>query len=147
LTTQNGKHTQAVYLADCDGHPRVHTPFIVGLFNYLERHMPSVGYFNPIAAQDRDGSVDLHVDLIHKTFGLKHDMRSMYAVTEADATKVSGRDEQLAHPKWPAGHPSSACSSPFAQPEAVVSHHVRTIKLSSITRSLLSSLFATTGAT
>ena len=77
-----------MYLADCDGHPRVHTPFIVGLFNYFERHLPGVGFFSPIAAQGHDGHVDLHVELIHKAFGLGHDVRSMSAVTEDEATRV-----------------------------------------------------------
>ena len=95
-----------MYLADCDGHPRVHTPFIVGLFNYFERHMPGVGYFNPIAAQGADGKVDLHVDLIHKTFGLRHDMRNMYAVTEDEATRVGAA--AAAEPQA-AGAPKTPC--------------------------------------
>jgi hypothetical protein len=106
LTTQNGggkKTHQAVYLADCDGHPRVHTPFIVGLFNYCSSKLPGVGFFTPIAATKRDGTVDQHVELIHTTFGLGQDMQGMLAVTEDEATRVRSPGQCLA---------SSAGSSP-----------------------------------
>lgn len=42
------------------------TPLLLGFFNYFERHLPHVGFFEPIAAEALASSelrIDRHVEL------------------------------------------------------------------------------------
>jgi hypothetical protein len=42
------------------------TPILLGFFNYFERHLPNVGFFEPIAAEALASSelkIDRHVEL------------------------------------------------------------------------------------
>lgn len=68
----NGKHS-AVYLTDANGTTaQEHTPLILGLLNYFERHLPYVGYFTPFGGSPGakgELPVDRHLRLVQSVFG------------------------------------------------------------------------------
>lgn len=82
----NAKHS-AIYLTDAEGNTvQEHTPLILGLLNYFERHLPFVGYFSPITGSHNAGSqhpVDRHLQLIRSVFEMKGDPRCAAAGTLA----------------------------------------------------------------
>eukprot|EP00775_Hariotina_reticulata_P002838 gene2838-3131_t len=91
----------AVYITDVDGNVISHTPLLLGLVNYFERHLPYVGYFMPIAGtahpETGDHPLDKQLRLIHDAFELKYDIRSMMGVPEEEAVKLvtSGKRAEL----------------------------------------------------
>jgi hypothetical protein len=68
---KSGKHS-AIYITDGNGTTmKNHTPLILGMLNYFERHLPFVGYFTPIGGAPGVGK-DLtgpHLRLIQSVFG------------------------------------------------------------------------------
>lgn len=93
----------ALYLTSPEGGARGATPLLLGLMNYLERHLPDVGYFLPVGspAADRDPltGLDRRAALVaaasdHRALG---DPREMVAVPEEEAALLiaSGRTSEL----------------------------------------------------
>ncbi|KAG2432638.1 hypothetical protein HXX76_008978 [Chlamydomonas incerta] len=76
------------------------TPLLLGFFNYFERHLPHVGFFEPIAAEALASSelrIDRHVELVYKVFNLKGDVRAMTGVQDAEAARMiaNGQHSEL----------------------------------------------------
>jgi BioD-like phosphotransacetylase family protein len=90
-----------VYITDVDGNVASHTPLLLGLVNYFERHLPYVGYFIPIAGtahpETGDHALDKQLRLVHDAFELKYDMKAMMGVPEEEAVKLltSGKKAEL----------------------------------------------------
>jgi BioD-like phosphotransacetylase family protein len=93
----------ALYLTSPEGGARGATPLLLGLMNYLERHLPDVGYFLPVGspAADRDPvtGIDRRAELVaaasdHRALG---DPREMVGVPEEEAALLiaSGRTSEL----------------------------------------------------
>ncbi|KAL6745739.1 phosphate acetyl/butaryl transferase-domain-containing protein [Haematococcus lacustris] len=64
---------------------------------WLERHLPSVGFFVPIAGESNPQSasgVDRHAELLHSVFSLPGDVRGMQGTTEAEANKMIANGKQ-----------------------------------------------------
>ena len=65
----------------------------MGLVNYFEHHLPYVGYFAPIGgtANPETGShpMDKQLKLIHDSFELKYDVKTMMGITEEEAASQS----------------------------------------------------------
>ncbi|GLC39613.1 hypothetical protein PLESTB_001956600 [Pleodorina starrii] len=67
------------------------TPLLLGFFNYFERHLPSVGFFEPIAAAALASSelkIDRHVELVYKVFNMKGEVAHMTGVQDAEAARM-----------------------------------------------------------
>lgn len=68
-----------------------HTPLLIGLVNYFERHLPYVGYYAPIggsANPDKSNHpIDRQLRLIHDAFEFKYDVKSMMGVSEEEAVR------------------------------------------------------------
>lgn len=67
------KHS-ALYITDAVGATvQEHTPLLLGMLNYFERHLPYVGYFTPFggAAAGKASALptDAHVKLMQSVFG------------------------------------------------------------------------------
>lgn len=82
------------------------SPMLIGLMEYFQRHVPSVGFFMPIGTEPLQGNTDLpvpkHIALLRKHFGLRDSPRSMYGVSqkEAQALLAAGRTEELMDRIW-----------------------------------------------
>ncbi|GIL65714.1 hypothetical protein Vafri_19393 [Volvox africanus] len=95
----NGKHSsgannssglQSLFLSDISLVGQ-RTPLLLGFFNYFERHLPHVGFFEPIAAEALASSelkIDRHVELVYKVFNLKGEASRMTGVQDAEAAKM-----------------------------------------------------------
>jgi hypothetical protein len=67
-----GQKHSAIYITDAVGSTQQeHTPLILGLLNYFERHLPRVGYFTPLGGSPRGAAhpTDAHVKLVQSVFG------------------------------------------------------------------------------
>ncbi|KIY98420.1 hypothetical protein MNEG_9541, partial [Monoraphidium neglectum] len=83
----NGEKHSAIYITDSEGGTvHDHTPLILGLLNYFERHLPFVGYFAPFGgggghaaagqvASGNDVMMDRHLKLICSVFKMKCEPR------------------------------------------------------------------------
>ncbi|EFN58138.1 hypothetical protein CHLNCDRAFT_141896 [Chlorella variabilis] len=78
------------------------SPILIGLMEYFSRHMPHVGFFQPIGADPlvhsaKYAKLPKHVALLKEAFSLPDDPSRMYGVTgdEAQALLASGRTEEL----------------------------------------------------
>ncbi|EFJ50359.1 phosphate acetyltransferase [Volvox carteri f. nagariensis] len=76
------------------------TPLLLGFFNYFERHLPHVGFFEPIAHEALASSelkIDRHVELVYKVFNLKGDATRMTGVQDAEAARMiaNGQHSEL----------------------------------------------------
>lgn len=75
--TANGGRHSALYLTDAEGTTmQNHTPLILGLLNYFERHLPFVGYYSPFGGSAAGGAlaaanhpIDRHLRLVQSVFG------------------------------------------------------------------------------
>lgn len=82
------------------------SPILIGLMDYFQRHVPSVGFFMPIGTEpleiNADQPVPKHIALLKKHFGLADSARSMYGVSqkEAQALLAGGRTEELMDRIW-----------------------------------------------
>mmetsp|Transcript_19762 Transcript_19762/g.42933 ORF Transcript_19762/g.42933 Transcript_19762/m.42933 type:complete len:768 (-) Transcript_19762:957-3260(-) len=90
--TDAKQETQAVLLSDITNSGQ-RTPILLGLVNYLQRHLPSVGFFQPISGPTLPTStlnVDRHVELVYNICELKGDVRNMAGVNHTEAQKMIG---------------------------------------------------------
>lgn len=91
LTSEAGHHS-SVYFTDVDGNPTSHTPLLLGLVNYFQRHLPEVGYFAPVGGSadpaTGDHPIDRHLRVVHDAFDLRYDLRAMVGVPEEEAVKL-----------------------------------------------------------
>lgn len=88
--TSSSKHS-ALYITDGEGRMiEEHTPLILGLLNYFERHLPFVGYFTPFGGGGPNHIIDRHINLIHSVFKWQGDPSSMVGVPEEDAARQIG---------------------------------------------------------
>ncbi|KAF8061400.1 pta [Scenedesmus sp. PABB004] len=100
LAGDSHRHS-AVYVTDAEGSVASHTPLLLGLMNYFERHLPFVGYFAPIGGSANpdtgDHPLDRHLRLVHDTFELKYETRLMQGVAEEEAVRLvaAGRRGEL----------------------------------------------------
>ncbi|GIL76328.1 hypothetical protein Vretimale_5892 [Volvox reticuliferus] len=97
LTTGNGNGgAESLFISDINlsGH---RTPLLLGLMNYFEKHLPKVGYFQPItgrAAQDSHLKVDRTLDLMYNVFKMAGDPHRMYGVQEVEAAQLIAAGKQ-----------------------------------------------------
>ena len=93
-SSSNGKHS-AIYITDAEGNTvQEHTPLILGLLNYFERHLPFVGYFAPWAGSlnaSTQHPIDRHIQLVRSVFEMKGDTRCAAAAAAAAAPARSRR--------------------------------------------------------
>lgn len=91
-SNKDGSRHAAIYVTDADNWPITHTPFMIGLMNYFERHIPYVGLFSSVAGtggSDSPHPVDKHLQLIHAAFNHRGaDLQNMIGATEDEATKA-----------------------------------------------------------
>ncbi|GBF96450.1 ferredoxin-dependent glutamate synthase [Raphidocelis subcapitata] len=93
-----GKHS-AIYLTDGNGTTlQEHTPLILGMLNYFERHLPFVGYFTPFGGnQGAKGNhpTDRHLRLVQSVVG--GEPSSMMGVPEDEAARLiaAGKTAEL----------------------------------------------------
>ncbi|KAG2499809.1 hypothetical protein HYH03_002105 [Edaphochlamys debaryana] len=90
---------QCLFLSDVSNVGQ-RTPLLLGFFNYFERHLPHVGFFEPIAAEALATSelkIDRHVELVYKVFNMKGDARHMTGVQDAEAARMiaNGQNSDL----------------------------------------------------
>lgn len=79
---------QSIYLTSVNGNAHS-SPILLGLVNYLERHLPHVGFFKPVAGATTPLSpVDKHVDLIYKAMNWKGSPENAVALNEEQATRL-----------------------------------------------------------
>lgn len=83
------------------------SPILIGLVEYFQRHVPSVGFFMPVGTDPlphTDPAVPKHVALMKKHFNLPDTPRTMFGVgqSEAQALLASGRTEELMERVWSA---------------------------------------------
>ncbi|KAL4444345.1 hypothetical protein ABPG75_012082 [Micractinium tetrahymenae] len=75
------------------------SPILIGLLEYFSRHMPNVGFYQPIGADPLPHHHNLpkHVAMLRQAFSLQDDPRRMYGVSEEEAQSLlaSGRTEEL----------------------------------------------------
>ncbi|PRW56388.1 phosphate acetyltransferase isoform A [Chlorella sorokiniana] len=77
------------------------SPFLIGMMEYFSRHMPNVGFYQPIGADvlkhGKGARLPKHVAMLKSAFELPDDPSRMYGVTEeeAQALLASGRTEEL----------------------------------------------------
>jgi BioD-like phosphotransacetylase family protein len=102
-SASDGAAAAALYLTSPEGGARGATPLLLGLLNYLERHLPDVGYFLPVGSptteRDPITGLDRRAQLVaaqsdHRALG---DPRDMVAVAEEEAALMiaSGRTSEL----------------------------------------------------
>jgi hypothetical protein len=70
----SGQRHSAIYVTDGAGTTIAHhTPLLLGLLNYFERHLPFVGYFTPVGGSGEAGPlpgvVQKHLELIRTVHG------------------------------------------------------------------------------
>eukprot|EP00878_Enallax_costatus_P009319 GHUV01009739.1.p1 GENE.GHUV01009739.1~~GHUV01009739.1.p1 ORF type:complete len:586 (+),score=159.89 GHUV01009739.1:322-2079(+) len=91
FSTGNDHRHSSLYITDTDGKVLGHTPLLIGLVNYFERHLPYVGYYAPVggSANPEKGThpMDNQLRLIHDAFELKYDLKSMFCVSEDEAVR------------------------------------------------------------
>ncbi|KAI8106620.1 hypothetical protein M9435_001162 [Picochlorum sp. BPE23] len=97
-----GRMSDSIIVTNISGSGGI-SPIILGLFEYFQRHTPSVGYFLPIAKpkSDRDPySERLH--LIRSEFKLEDDPDSMQGVLESEAEDMlaNGQSDELVERIW-----------------------------------------------
>eukprot|EP01025_Chloroclados_australasicus_P044491 TRINITY_DN4825_c0_g2_i1.p1 TRINITY_DN4825_c0_g2~~TRINITY_DN4825_c0_g2_i1.p1 ORF type:complete len:785 (-),score=113.95 TRINITY_DN4825_c0_g2_i1:507-2861(-) len=90
---------RSLYVTNCEAR-RTTSPILMGLVNYFERHMPTVGFFKPIASEGYPGAephIDRHVALMNAAFKLKGSAESMQGVTleEGRSLIAQGKTDQL----------------------------------------------------
>jgi phosphate acetyltransferase len=83
------------------------SPILIGLLEYFQRHIPSVGFFMPVGSEpltNVDPPVPKHVALLRKHFSLVDPARSMYGVPQSEASSLlaSGRTDELLDRVWSA---------------------------------------------
>ncbi|GAB4821111.1 hypothetical protein N2152v2_008157 [Parachlorella kessleri] len=76
------------------------SPILIGLMEYFQRHLPSVGFFQPIGSEPLAHAklpVPKHVAVLREHFGLKDDPQEMYGVTEEEASNLlaAGKTAEL----------------------------------------------------
>ncbi|GLC50353.1 hypothetical protein PLESTB_000369800 [Pleodorina starrii] len=97
FTTAGGNGTTAsLFISDINlsGH---RAPLLVGLMNYFERHVPKVGYFQPITGKppaDSELQVDRHVELMYKAFKMSGDPKRMAGVQDSEAARLIAAGKQ-----------------------------------------------------
>ncbi|KXZ55418.1 hypothetical protein GPECTOR_3g7 [Gonium pectorale] len=68
------------------------TPLLLGFYNYFERHIPHVGFFQPIGSSEMlpnsEINADRHVELLYRVFNIKGDPSRMTGVPEAEAARM-----------------------------------------------------------
>ncbi|PNW69941.1 hypothetical protein CHLRE_17g699000v5 [Chlamydomonas reinhardtii] len=75
-------------------------PLLLGWLNYLERHLPHVGFFEPIGGRALAGSelsVDRHVELMYRVFNMKGDATRMTGISDTEAAQLiaSGKQSEV----------------------------------------------------
>ncbi|PSC72597.1 phosphate acetyltransferase [Micractinium conductrix] len=78
------------------------SPILIGLLEYFSRHLPNVGFFQPIGADalvhaGKYAHLPKHVAMLKDHFGLPDDPHRMFGVSEHEAQTMlaSGRTEEL----------------------------------------------------
>ncbi|KAG2450893.1 hypothetical protein HYH02_004725 [Chlamydomonas schloesseri] len=72
-------------------------PLLLGWLNYLERHLPHVGFFEPIGGKALAGSelkVDRHVELMYRVFKMSGDPKRMTGISDAEAALLIANGKQ-----------------------------------------------------
>lgn len=107
-----GSQSDSVFITNVSG-LKGNSPILIGLMDYFQRHIPSVGFFMPVGSDplphstfdaQQDFGVPKHVALLKKHFNLSDDPRSMYGVPqeEAQALLAAGRTGELMDRTWSA---------------------------------------------
>ncbi|KAG2494209.1 hypothetical protein HYH03_007567 [Edaphochlamys debaryana] len=96
FTTKGANGVDALMLADVSLLGR-RAPLLLGLYNYFERHLPHVGFFEPITgklAPGTDAKIDRHVDLVYKTFNMQGDPGRMTGLQDVEAARLLAAGKQ-----------------------------------------------------
>ena len=66
FNTKPEQGSQSIYLTTVNGNAHT-SPILLGLINYLERHLPNIGFFRPVAGPafslNTTAAPDRHTDL------------------------------------------------------------------------------------
>ncbi|EFJ49262.1 phosphate acetyltransferase [Volvox carteri f. nagariensis] len=97
FTTGNGNGgADSLFISDINlsGH---RTPLLLGLMNYFEKHLPKVGYFQPITGRPSPDSklkADRTLELMHSVFKMTCEPDHMVGVQEAEAARLIAAGKQ-----------------------------------------------------
>ncbi|CAK0787083.1 hypothetical protein CVIRNUC_010299 [Coccomyxa viridis] len=94
--TNKQHQTKTLYVMNVEG-KRTTGPLLIGLLDYIQRWLPNVGYFEPIAGEpfraDTGVGASRYVELLTKAFDIKDAPEDMTAVSRREAVSA------LAHEK------------------------------------------------
>lgn len=99
-TEAQGDSCKSVYITNIDSDSS-NAPLLIGLMDYFLRHIPSIGFFQPIGnARTSPGSrtsTPSHADLLHAAFPLKGSPDSSVGITQQEAVTrlAAGQVEDL----------------------------------------------------
>lgn len=101
---------KSVYITNIDSDSS-NAPLLIGLMDYFLRHIPSIGFFQPIGSPHTPtgshSAAQSHADLLHAAFPLKGSPESSVGVTQQEAVRTKAHGTPIMHP-WctHSGHPS-----------------------------------------
>lgn len=89
-STASGGVSRSVYLTGTDSADTT-SPVLIGMMNYFQRHVPRVGYFQPIGTDQFPHSMTglpRHVELLHSVFQMPGDPTRMFGLSKAEAMSL-----------------------------------------------------------
>ncbi|KAL3156629.1 hypothetical protein ABBQ38_000914 [Trebouxia sp. C0009 RCD-2024] len=96
---QESKTVPGVYVANIEGRQNS-SPILLGLTDYFERHMSSVGFFQPVSGEafpNSSSGLSRHIDLMRSAFKMKQDPSQQSGISAKEAAKLlsTGQTEEL----------------------------------------------------
>ncbi|KAL3132395.1 hypothetical protein ABBQ32_008961 [Trebouxia sp. C0010 RCD-2024] len=87
---QESKTVPGVYVANIEGRQNS-SPILLGLTDYFERHMSSVGFFQPVSGEafpNSSSGLSRHIDLMRSAFKMKQDPSQQSGISAKEAAKL-----------------------------------------------------------
>lgn len=96
---QEAKSVPGIYVANVEGRQNS-SPILLGLADYFERHLSSVGFFQPVAGEPFPNSstgLSRHIDLMRSAFSMKQDASQQSGISAKEAAKLlsTGQTDEL----------------------------------------------------
>lgn len=122
--TTNGDAHKSVYITNVDSDTS-NAPLLIGFMDYFLRHIPSIGFFQPIGFSPPPGSHTVapsHADLLYSAFPLKGSPTGSVGVTqqgESGGHNTTNNTSYNTYPIW------SSSSLPLVNITSItICHHV-----------------------
>ncbi|DBA68921.1 TPA: hypothetical protein ACH3X2_013283 [Trebouxia sp. C0005] len=96
---KEAKNVPGIYVANVEGRQNS-SPILLGLADYFERHLSSVGFFQPVAGEPFPNSttgLSRHIDLMRSAFNMKQEASQQSGISAKEAAKLlsTGQTDEM----------------------------------------------------